>query len=183
MCLANKLNSNACGVNAAGLKGRGYMSPAAEHNVWPAFTAATTPGDGKTVILTGNFDFTGAGSGKGYFREFPMLLEKGKVSYKAVGGIGSKSVEVMANFYVTGLNSIQLEWFRDQLNIPGVWIFTDKSGIQHILGSKEDPAYIQEAEAGTGEAATDDRGTLYTVRWITASPQVYTGTINLVPIT
>jgi hypothetical protein len=182
MCNSNKLTAIPCARNAAGVKGTGYNAPAEEFETWPAFQTATTPGDGKTVTLTGNFSFTGAGSGKGYFRSFPMLLEKGSVTYKAVGGIGSKSMEIMAKFYVLGTDAVQLEWLRDQLNIPQVCLIPDKNGVVHCLGSKDEPAYLQEGDGTTGEAATDERGTLYTIRWVTASPQVYTGTINLTPI-
>lgn len=182
MCVANKLTATACGRNAAGLSGTGYMSPAGEFASWPSFTAAVTAGDGNTVVLSGNFSFTGAGSGKGYFRSFPMLLEKGAVVKRAVGGRGSKSIETTATFYITGADKVQLEWLRDQLNIPGVWLITDKNGTVHVLGSKEDPAYLEEAEMNTGTAATDERGTLYTIRSITSDPAIYTGTINLTPI-
>lgn len=182
MCQINKLTSGACLANAAGIKGIGYMAPAQEFAAWPAFQTASTPGDGKTVQLTGNFSFTGAGTGKGYFRSFPMLMEKGGVTYKAVGGVGSKSLEVLFNFYVVGVDAVQLEWLKDVKNIPGVFLCPDKNGTLHVLGSKDDPAYMQEADGGTGVAATDDRGVLYTIRWLTNIPTLYTGTINETPI-
>lgn len=182
MCDIYNLSNAACGSNAAGLKGTGYMAPAGEFNTWPAFQAASTPGDGKTVLLSGNFNFTGAGSGKGYFRSFPMLLEKGSVTKKAVGGIGSKSIEITATFYIKGADSVHLEWLRYSLNIPSVYLITDKNGVVHVLGSKDDPAYLQEAEQSTGTAATDERGTLYTIRFVTANPALYEGLINTTPI-
>ena len=182
MCVANKLTNGVCGKNAAGITGTGYMAPAGEFASWPAFQTTVTPGDGLSVKLTGNFVFTGAGTGKGYFREFPMLMEKGGIVKKAVGGVGSKSLELSLNFYVPGADATQLEWLRDQLNIPGVWLIKDKNQTVHVLGSKEDPAYLQEAEMGTGVAATDERGTLYTIRAITSEPALYPGTINLTPI-
>ncbi len=182
MCEINKLTNGSCLTNAAGIKGTGYMAPAEEFASWPAYQTPSAAGDGKTVQLSGNFSFTGAGSGKGYFRSFPMLMEKGGVSYKAVGGTGSKSLEVIFTFYVVGLDAVQLEWLKDVKNIPGVFLCPDKNGTLHTLGTKDDPAYLQEADGGTGVAATDDRGTLYTIRWITSTPTLYTGTINQTPI-
>lgn len=158
------------------------MSPSAEFETWPAFKANVTPGDGESVVLSGNFSFTGAGTGKGYFREFPMLLEKGVVSKKVVGGIGSKSVETTATFYVLGADKKELEWMRDQSNIPGVWLIPDKNGTVHVLGTKDDPAYLQEADQSTGTAATDERGTTYVIRHVTSEPAIYEGTINVTPI-
>lgn len=182
MCKINNLTNTACMANAAGIKGTGYMAPAEEFASWPAMQATTSVGDGDTVRLTGNFSFTGAGTGNGYFRKFSMLLEKGSVNYKIVGGLGSKSYEITANFYILGVDAAQLEFSNDMKNIPGVWLITDKNGTVHCLGSKDDPAYISEADGTTGTAATDERGILYTCRWVSATPQVYEGTINLTPI-
>lgn len=182
MCTIHKMTGTACLSNPAGTKGTGYMAPAEEFAAWPAFTTPGTAGDGNTVVLSGNFSFTGAGTGNGYFRSFPMLLEKGDVKYNAVGGTGSKSIEAIASFYIVGLDKVQLEWLKNVMNIPGVWLIPDKNGSVHCLGSKTDPAYLQEAAGGTGVAATDERGTLYTIRWVTAVPQLYPGTINETPI-
>jgi hypothetical protein len=183
MCKIKKLTSTACMKNAAGVTGTGYMAPSEEFASWPAYqNTSDTLGDGDTVRLDGNFSFTGAGTGNGYFRTYPMLLEKGQVNYKLVGGLGSKSYEVTASFYVLGLNAEELEFGTSMKNIPGVWLFKDKNNVVHCLGSKDDPAYISEGDGTTGAAATDERGTLYTCRWITSTPQVYEGTINLTPI-
>jgi hypothetical protein len=183
MCIADKLTGGPCGQNAAGTTSTAYMAPASEFATFPAFQTNTAPGDGKSVLLTGNFDFAGAGSGKGYFREIGLVLEKNGVQRKAVGGRGSRSIEETLTFYVAGADQKQLEWFRNQLNIPGVWLIKDKNGVTHCLGTKEDPAFMEEADMNTGQAATDERGTLYVVRAITATPKIYTGLINLTPIT
>lgn len=182
MCMANKLIGGSCGLNAAGTTLTGYMCPAEEFNGFPTFNAAVTAGDGKTVELSGNFSFTGAGTGKGYFREFTLVSEKNSVERKAVGGRGSKSIEETYTFYIAGMNAQHVEWMRDQLNIPGVWLIKDKNGVVHCLGSKEDPAYLEEATQSSGQAATDERGTQYVIRSITATPKIYTGTINLTPL-
>ena len=112
MCTIHKMTGTACLSNPAGTKGTGYMAPAEEFAAWPAFTTPGTAGDGNTVVLSGNFSFTGAGTGNGYFRSFPMLLEKGDVKYNAVGGTGSKSIEAIASFYIVGLDKVQLEWLK-----------------------------------------------------------------------
>lgn len=183
MCTIAKLTSTACAGNTPGTAGTGYMAPSVEFASWPAYQAASTPGDGKTVLLDGNFSFTGAGSGKGYFRSFPMLLEKGSVQYNAVGGLGSKSLEILATFHIPGMNSVELEWLSNARNIPGVYLITDNEGVVHTLGSKTSPAYLSEAAGTTGAAAADERGTLYTIRWVAKRAQLYTGTINETPIT
>ena len=180
MCLVNKLVTTPCLQNAPGVQGIGYVAPAEDFNAWPAYLGTTGAGD--TVKLSGNFDFTGAGTGKGYWRQFPILIEKGKYNAKVVGGIGSKSFEETFTFYIPGVDAAQLEWVKQMANVPAVWLCPDKNGIIHVIGTKSDPAYIQDADADSGAAASDSRGISFVIRAISASPTVYTGTINTTPL-
>ncbi len=180
MCVLKALAAQDCPANAAGVQGTLYVSPAKEFASWPAFLATTGAGD--SVKLDGNFSFTGAGTGKGYWRAFPCLSEKGEVKYNPVGGRGSKSMEVIGGGYIVGVDAPQLEWFRNMMNTPMVGLWVDKNGVMHVIGSKDDPAYLETGAGGTGVAATDERGISFEIKATQASPVVYTGTVNITPI-
>ncbi len=178
MCNINALTTVPCAGNAVGVKGKGYMAPAGEFASWPAYLSTTTPGD--TVKLTGNFSFV-ATSDIGYFREFPCLIEKGSYTVTAVGGVGSKTFEEKFTYVIPGVDAAQLEHIKDLINIPGVWLCIDKNNVTHVLGSKDDPAYVESVEGTTGAAAGDERIITITIRAISARPTVYTGTVNTTP--
>lgn len=180
LCNISVLAAADCPSNPAGVKGTLYLVPAKEFASWPAYQSTTDPGD--TVTLDGNFSFTGAGTGKGFWRAFPCLLEKGAVEYNAVGGKGSKSFDVLGRGYVLGLDATQLEWWKNMLNAPMVGLWVDKKNVMHVIGSKDDPAYLEEGAGTTGIAATDERGIAFAIKANAASPTIYTGTVNTTPI-
>lgn len=178
MCNISALTTVPCDGNAVGVKGTGYVIPAEEFSSWPAYLTTTSAGD--TVKLNGNFSLV-ATTDIGYFRSFPCLIEKGSYTITAVGGIGSKSFEEKYVYVIPGVDAAQLEHIKNLINIPGVWLCTDKNNVVHVLGSKDDPAYVESVEGGTGAAATDERIITVTVRAISARPTIYTGTINTTP--
>lgn len=180
LCIISNLAAPDCPSNPAGVKGTLYLCPAKEFASWPAYDSGTDPGD--SVKLSGNFSFTGAGTGNGYWRAFPCLLEKGAVEYNAVGGKGSKSFDVLGRGYVLGVDAEQLEWFKNVLNTPVVGLWVDKKGLMHVIGAKDDPAYLEEGAGTTGIAATDERGIAFSIKANAASPTLYAGTVNTTPI-
>ena len=180
MCNISVLAALDCPVNAAGVKGILYLCPAKEFTTWPAYLATT--GSGDTVKLTGNFDLTGAGQGKGYWRAFPCLTEKGEVSYTPVGGKGSKSLDILGRAFVLGVDAPQLEWLKNMMNAPLVGLWPDKNGTFHVIGSKDDPAYLEEGAGTTGVAGTDERGINVAIKGNARQASLYTGTVNVTPI-
>lgn len=180
LCNISVLAEPDCPTNPAGVKGTLYLVPAKEFASWPAYLSTTGPGD--TVKLDGNFSFTGAGTGKGFWRAFPCLLEKGAVEYNTVGGKGSKSFDVIGRGYVLGLDAAQLEWWKNMVNAPMVGLWVDKNSTMHVIGSKDDPAYVEEGAGTTGIAATDERGIAFSIKANSARPTIYTGTVNTTPI-
>lgn len=177
MCTIAALTTVPCTSNPAGVKGTGYMAPAEEFASWPSYLG--TSGAGDSVKLSGNFAFVTT-TGIGYFRAFPCLPEKGSYSITSVGGVGSKSFEERYVFAVAGVDAAQLEFVKNLHNIPGVYLCPDKNDVIHVLGTKDDPAYVEVIEGGTGTAATDERILTITVRFLTKIPTIYTGTIDTV---
>lgn len=180
LCNISVLAAQDCPSNPAGVKGTLYLVPAKEFASWPAYLGTT--GSGDTVKLDGNFSFTGAGIGKGFWRAFPCLLEKGQVTYTAVGGKGSKSLDVLGRGYVLGVDAAQLEWFKNMMNAPMVGLWVDKNSTMHVIGSKDDPAYLEEGVGDTGVAAGDERGINFAIKANAALPAIYTGTVNVTPL-
>lgn len=180
MCNIGNLTSVPCTKNAAGLKGKGYMAPSEEFSAWPAYLTTSTAGDTVTLASAPTFVST---TGIGYFRTFPILLEKGSYSITAVGGLGSKSFEERMVYVIAGVDAAQLEYIKNIVNIPGVWLAPDKNDVIHVLGSKDDPAYVEAVEGGTGTAGTDERIITITVRALTASPTIWPSgtTIDVTP--
>lgn len=178
LCNISVLAAQDCPSNPAGVRGTLYLIPAAEFVSWPAYLGTT--GSGDTVKLTGNFSLVTT-TGKGYWRAFPCLLEKGAVEYNSVGGKGSKSFDVLGRGYVLGVDAAQLEWWKNMVNAPSVGLWVDKNGTMHVIGSKDDPAYLEEGAGTTGIAATDERGIAFAIKANQALPTIYTGTINTTP--
>lgn len=178
LCNISVLTAASCPSNPAGVRGTLYLIPAEEFASWPAYLTTTSAGD--TVKLDGNFSFVST-TGKGYWRAFPCLLEKGEVTYTAVGGKGSKSLDVLGRGYVLGVDADQLEWFKNMMNAPCVGLWVDKKGVMHVIGSKDDPAYLEEGAGTTGVAATDERGISFSIKANQALPAIYTGTVDTTP--
>ena len=81
-----------------------------------------------------------------------------------------------------GVDATQLEWFKNMMNTPMVGLWVDKKSVMHVIGSKDDPAYLEEGAGSTGTAATDERGISFGIKANQASPAIYTGTVNITPI-
>lgn len=179
MCTIAALTTVPCAANQPGTKQTGYMVPASEVTAMPDYSSGTAEGD--YVRASDDFDFTGAGTGKGFFRSFPMLINKNSYSVTAVGGIGSKGWKETFTFVIAGLNAEQLEWATRILNIPGVWLCTDKMSVVHVIGRKDDPAFVETIEGSTGDGPESERILTVTVSGYSARPIVYSGAIDITP--
>lgn len=179
MCTISALTAVPCAANPSGIKQTGYVIPAGEVTAMPAYVSTTAEGD--YVRATASFDFTGAASGLGYWRAFPILIDKGSYSLTAVGGKGSKQWKEAFTFVLQGLNSQQLEFATRMLNIPSVWLCTDKNSVVHVIGRKDEAAFVDTSEATTGEGPEGERIITVTVSGYTSRPLVYEGTIDTTP--
>lgn len=181
MCTISKLTATACNANPPGIKQTGYMVPAEEIVADPDYVGTTSEGD--YVLATDTFDFTGATAGTGYFRTFPILIDKGSYTITAVGGKGSKSWKESFTFVLAGMDAEQLEFATRMLNIPSVWICTDKNNKPHIIGRKAEAAYVDTSEGSTGDGPEGERIITVTVSAYTSRPMICTGAIDITPAT
>lgn len=179
LCTISALTSTACDANPPGIKQTGYMCPVDEITADPDYVGTT--GEGDYVKSTDTVDFTGASTGTGYFRAFPILIDKGSYTLTAVGGKGSKSWKESFTFVLAGMDEQQIEFATRMLNIPAVWICTDKNNKPHYIGKKAEPAHVETSEGSTGDGPEGERIITVTVSGYTARPMICTGAIDVTP--
>lgn len=178
MCTIAKLTSVPCAANPSGTQQVGYMVPVGEITADPDYVGTSAEGD--YVRATDTFDFTGAASGLGYFRSFPTLIDKGAYKLEAVGGKGSKQWKESYAFTIQGVDAAQLEFTTRMLNIPAVWLCTDKNNKVHVIGRKAEAAFVDTSEGGSGEGPEGERVVNVVVSAYTSRPMLYEAAIDIV---
>ncbi len=179
MCNISALTAVPCDANPPGIKQTGYTVPVSEITADPDYVGTTSEGD--YVRATDTWDFTGAATGKGYWRSFPILIDKGSYTITAVGAKGSKSWLEKFTFVLQGLDAAQLEFATRMLNIPSAWLCTDKKGKVHPIGRKDEAAFVETSEGTTGEGPEGERIITVTVSAYTSRPMIYEGAIDITP--
>jgi hypothetical protein len=179
MCTINALTTVPCAANPSGIQTTAYVVPVGEITADPDYVSGTSEGD--YVRATDTFDFTGAATGKGYWRAFPILIDKGSYNLEAVGGKGSKQWKESFTFQIQGLDPAQLEFATRMLNIPSAWLVTDKNGKIHVVGRKNEAAFVDTSTGGTGDGPEGERGLTVTVMAYTSRPMIYEGAIDVTP--
>jgi hypothetical protein len=178
MCTIAKLTSVPCTANPSGIQQVGYIVPVEEITADPDYVGTSSEGD--YVRATDNFDFTGAGTGYGFFRSFPILIDKGAYKLEAVGGKGSKQWKESFSFTIQGIDAAQLEFTTRMLNIPGVFLCTDKNSKVHAIGRKNEAAFVESSEGGSGEGPEGERVINVVVSAYTSRPMIYEAAIDIV---
>lgn len=180
MCNVKNLARRTCEQsNAAGVKQIGYTCPVEEFAGWPAYSSGTAAGD--TVRVTAPFDFTGAPSGKGFWRSFPNTIEKGSYKFTLEGPKASKTILEEYTFQIDGLDAAQLEFVNYLKNGAYVFLAPDNAGTTHVIGRNDSPAFVETSEGNTGSAPGDERMITVTVRGISDKFMVYEGAIDTTP--
>lgn len=152
-----------CGKNEPpGTLEIGYLTYISELADFPrtlaAIKLATTPTPlvpavGDTKILGEAFDFTGAPSGTGYWRTFPILINTGQVMNVEEGEIGGKTMMNDASFFIPGNDAITKEAVECLRSGSGccVIMIPDKNKRYQVVGNPDAPCYFDIAEpSGTG---------------------------------
>lgn len=158
MCNLTNLINRCEEDNLPGIKQKIYACPASEFNGWPDV-------DTDGVTLTEAFSFTGAGTGKGYWRAVEVQMDSASVSAKASGEVGSIMPSVTFPFFVNGFDTDAKAWAHENKNCCLVFLVPDRSGVYHVIGHPDDPAHLTEFDGGTGAKQGDKRGIMYTATW------------------
>ena len=156
-----------------------HYALAAHIDSFPALPALgnseTALGDYATIATDITFPI-----GKG-FNVLHIQSNTGEVKDELVGEKGNKKVKSMFSFFLPNNHARNLGAMRQLKNAGLVFIITEKSGRQRVLGSKLVPAYISEAAGTSGKADEDNVGFEITVDVVSSAPApVYSGNITAV---
>lgn len=137
-------------------------------NGFPATVAAgggTAAGD--TKRLGAAFDFTGAPSGSGYWREADILVDSGDLRWTLEGDPGGQGINNSLPFFIEGALPAQLEAADMFLKYSGCIILSieGRNGVDYVIGDLKMGVYIRTAEGGLGTTAGEQHGTAYEFYW------------------
>lgn len=125
----------------------------------------TNPGD--SVTLGEAFDFTGAGSGFGYWRKATALVDRGGASMGVEGEVGAQALFSGSRFFIKGTEAEKAEFAKNLVSASGCLIIMQKprqSTDYIVCGTKAVPAVVETVDFNTGEKVGDANGSAYAVR-------------------
>jgi len=147
-------------------KAKLYITDKDELAAWPDTqfaidtAALDTPDKGDKKRLGEAFDFTGAGSGLGFWRQYDILVDTGILTIPLEGEIGGQGYRQRLECFMMGLGPVESEQADDFLAFSGCMIAMIglKTGDYVVLGDLENPVFVE-----TGEGTTNERvGFAYT---------------------
>lgn len=152
-----------------GTKSKLYVTLKDELAAWPqtqeaiTLDASGTPVKGDKKRLGEAFDFTGAGSGLGFWREYDILVDTGVLRTLLEGEIGGQGYRQRLDFFLLGNGPVENEQADDFLGNSGCMIAMIglKAGQYAVLGDLDDPVFIETAEGGSGGDRVGFAYTLY----------------------
>lgn len=153
-----------------GTKAKLYITLKDELAAWPDTEEAIkiadleTPVKGDKKRLGEAFDFTGAGSGLGFWREYDLLVDTGQLRTVLEGEIGGSGYRQRLDFFLLGNGPVENEQADDFLANSGCMIALigmKASDNYAVLGDLENPVFIETAEGGSGGDRVGFAYTLY----------------------
>jgi len=182
---ATGANCNCDKKKVSGTEAKLFYSPFCEINVFPDTLEESGNGTGAMsdrVTLDGDIIMDDTVQGCGFFREYDIIINSGKVLDTGVGEIGSKSFDSDIPFRIEGTDPEHLGFAAHILNCKGTFIIKTKTGVTRVSGSKTSPAYIESVVLDTGDTPESANQGTYVVRSNTGVPAyVYNGVIDLTP--
>lgn len=134
---------------------------------WPTWTATPTT-DAQRATRTGNFTLAASK----YFTKVNIVVDDSDVETNADGGPQMLSVKNVLKFKVAGVDAAKLGFFKQNKLKPMVFAYTDRSGIQYLIGDEQQGAYITKVKASVGK----NRGFEVEITYTGKEPAVWTGT-------
>lgn len=116
--------------------------------------------------------------GKQFFDHY-NTSEENEVKCTLVGSRDGKGYENSFEYAFPGNDSIQLGFQASTANRQVVLIVPEKNGRNRVIGSLEDPAYMETAEYTSGKKIADARRTIITFKASGATPApIYVPTLT-----
>jgi hypothetical protein len=130
----------------------------------PLLTAASTLEERMKISAVISFNVGGR------FAKIQAMVDENELESKLVGKKGNKKWQTMADLFIPGTSPKQLGFMDGYKNEPMVFVVKNRDGDTLIIGTKNNPAYIEDASYKSGKAGEDNVGT--TLK-ISANSKVY----------
>lgn len=134
---------------------------------WPTWTAAPTT-DAQRATRTGSFTLAATK----FFTKVNIVPDESDVETNADGGAQMLSVKNVLKFKVSGVDAAKLGFFKQNKLKAMVFAYTDRSGVQYLIGDETQGAYITKVKASVGK----NRGFEVEVTYTGKEPAIWTGT-------
>jgi len=113
-------------------------------------------------------------AGKQFF-EYYGTLEESELKCELVGPLDGKGFENSGEWSYPGNDSKALGFMAATANRPAVYLIVEKNNVVRVVGSLEDPAYLQTIANTSGKKIADGRKSVITVKASGATPApIYT---------
>lgn len=165
-----KYSGTQCGKKTSGgTKTKGYIACVCElPNGMPATRAAVnapaTPAPGDAKIYDEPFDFPAAEAG--FWREFDIIIDEGEIKDLIEGSKANVGIGNMATFKIPGFDEIASDWAQQVVdnNGCGLLMIPLRNGKYVVVGSTDNPLFLESSEGGTGRALGDAPGYVFNMR-------------------
>ena len=117
--------------------------------------------------------------GKGFVK-MDLQIDLNSVNTNLVGNRGNKKDQTTLNIFIPGTKAEVLGFKKTYKNLPGIYIAKDNNGKKFVIGTKDQPAYIDELDVNTGQGPEDNNGGTGTII-ANCNLYEYTGNIPLNP--
>lgn len=164
-----KILTEKCGANTPpGTKAKLRLIPTEEVTGYPQTLIQTTPASttpGADVILDEAWVMA-AGAGKGYWREYDILIDSGAVNIDSAGEKGALSFSSSLAFHLVGTKAERLSFAQNVANCCLYAMIQTREDDDNLLvfGKKDDAAKISEIKITTGAKAGDKPGGAYVLQ-------------------
>lgn len=168
--------SSTCGTpNPPGTKSKLRLTVKGELTGWPQTVAAlkeaaNDPADpvlqGDTKRFGENFDFSNASSGRGFWREFDILVDTGNLQFELEGEVGGQGYKSMIPFTIIGTEAEKLEFADTVAAYSGCLVasITGRNNVSYIVGNPDIPAVVDTATGASGTKNGERNATDFVVR-------------------
>lgn len=113
------------------------------------------------------------------FKKMGVLPDTGQVESPHQGEKGAKSVANAFMGTIPGVSPRNVGWLRRHKNVGMIFLVTERNGSIRQIGSKVNPAYIEEATPNSGLKAEDVNGIPIKISDVQAyAAPFYTGAIT-----